>query len=141
MKKRLAELFMWGGLIIIAVATCVVFFWNVQPTDVIKPNNEPYPVRPSINDPTGVEIVTLDYCKLLNIQGTVQIRFVGKQSMVTTARTPEKQDKGCQKTDVPILLPAQLMHDTFYIEFNAIYKINPITTVTETSHSQSFTIR
>lgn len=141
MKKRLSEIFIWGGLVLLAVSALILFFWNVQPTDVVKPSNSSYPVRPGVVDPAGVEIVTLDYCKLQSVHGTVQIRFVGTKSMTTTARTPETSGKGCVKRDVPILLPSQLMHDTFHIEFNAIYQINPITSVSETSVSQSFVIR
>lgn len=141
MKDKLFKIGLYPALVLLAIMAVVVFYWNVQPTDVIKPNNAPYPVRPIKVDPGGVEVVTVDYCKLQSKNGSVQIRFVGKKSMTTTVRYPERQTKGCNKANIPILLPAQLVHDTFYIEFNSIYKINPITTVTEVSKSQDFTIR
>lgn len=140
MKKYIPFIF-YAPLVFIAVVALTFLYWNIQPTDVIKPNNSPYPVRPSATDPLGVEVVTINYCKLIGVNGTVGIRFVGNKSIVRSPDASERGGKGCQKRDIPILLPPQVADDIFYIEFESVYKINPITKVIEISRSQEFRVK
>lgn len=139
MRKYLPP-FIYAALVLIAVVMLVIFYWNVQPTDVLAIKNEPYPVRPSVVNPNGVVIVTVDYCKLQSVDGTLVIRFVGRKSVVRSPESPERAAADCQKRDLPLLLPPQLAQDTYHIEFLSTYHINPITTVDEVSRSQEFTV-
>lgn len=141
MMRKYLPLLLYIPLVLLAIVSLVIFYWNVQPVTVIDAKNTPYPVRPSVADPGGVEIVTADYCKLQSVDGTVVIRYVGRKSIVRSPDLPERAGKGCYKQDIPMLLPAQLANDTYYLEFNATYRLNPLTTVTETSRSQEFTVR
>lgn len=144
MKYRnfnLLPLLLYLPLILIALVAAIVFYWNVQPTDVLDIKNTPYPVRPDTVDPGSAVVVSANYCKLQAINGSLVVRFVGKKSIIRSPDTSERGPKGCQKLEFPILLPPQLAHDTYYIEFQSTYRINPITTVDEVSRSQEFTVR
>jgi hypothetical protein len=135
-------LFLIGYIVIsTSLLVGVVFlYWSGQNKSVLQTNNTPFPVHPNTNTPDMLEIMSVDYCKKSDAIGIVVAKMVGTKSIIRLPWPIESQKKQCLKTDVPILIPSYATDDTYHFEFAITYKINPITTRTETLTSQSFTV-
>lgn len=124
----------------VAVVTFIV--WSVQSPDVLTVNNNPLPVRPPQNTAGNVEYVHLNYCKKIDVEGTVALRMVGKKSVIRLPfSSRDRSPAQCLNTEIPIVIPTYAVDDTYYFEFDIEYRINPIKTQSVILKSQPFTIK
>lgn len=84
------------------------------------------PIRPQQVTPGGVVFMHLDYCKLKDRDGNVTATLVGQKFTVQLTWPNDTTKSGCLNTDVPIPLPIDANDDTYYIQFEVIYHVNPL---------------
>lgn len=131
------------GLLIATLGLGLILYWSLQNTKVLDIHNAPFPARTIREHPTpdGVVILSVDYCKTRNIDGEVRESFVSSSREVFVPVAPEKGPKGCQKTEVPVIIPVNLPPDTYKIKFHVTYNLNPLKkNVTQDFESTQFTV-
>lgn len=135
-KSKIINKIVIGALLVIAVSIGVMLKWFYQSEDVIKVNNEPFPVRTIIDHPTagGVVILTVNACKLQSATGDLRISFVSSSREAFLPLVEEDSPKGCFETEFPVLIPKDLPADEYRIKFRVVnYKLNPIKTAVDDS--------
>lgn len=117
-----------AALAILSVAVGVFLMWSFQSENVLKVNNEPFPTRTIREHPAadGVVVLTLDYCKLQEVTGTLQISFVGESSVFLLPEIEEGSEPGCRVFDYPVLMPQNIEPGEYKIVFHAKYDLNPL---------------
>jgi len=130
-ESKTVNIFKWmafGCLAVLLLCVSIFLYWLYQPTDVLEIHNAPFPtrsIRPNA-EPDGVIILTVDYCKKINAKGTLRMSFVSNSREIFLPIADEKQPPGCHNTQLPILLPKDIVPDTYRIKFHVIYNVNPI---------------
>lgn len=117
------------SLIVVAVAIGILLKWSFQSTEVLQVKNAPFPTRVvhQEDDKDNVVILTIDYCKVQAVTGTLRISYVSSSREVFLPISTERGPKGCTgKQDFPVLLPSDMAPDTYKIKFRAAYDINPL---------------
>jgi hypothetical protein len=132
------------GLAVIALTMGVFAYWAAETGDPLTITNAPFPVRTIRQEPTpdGVLILTVDYCKNSNVPGKVRTSFVSATREVFLPVGEEHLPKGCHKNvEVPVIIPKDLLPDTYKIKFRTTYNINPLKSeVVKEFESRSFTV-
>lgn len=141
LKGRYIKLATLGVIFMTAIilgAGGVLTYWAYQSKDVLKVNNEPFPVRK-----TGeVIVLNVDYCKNLKVKGDLRMSFLSATSESFLPIAKEDGPKGCRQVDFPILLPKDLPPDTYRVKFRVVYEINPIKKgVVSEFQSQEFSVQ
>jgi hypothetical protein len=132
-----------ASLVVIAIGVGVFLSWGFQSTDVLSVNKLPIPTRTIRDHPTagGVVILNIDYCKKMDVEGNLRISYVSSTREVFLPLTKERAPKGCQKTEVPVLIPKDLPPDTYEIKLRATYDVNPLKkNITDEFKSSSFVV-
>ncbi len=118
-----------AALVVVAIGLGIIFHWSFANDEVLVIKNSPFPAR-VVADPTGatggVVFLTADYCKDSSLEGKIRISYVSASREVFLPLAPEKLEKGCNKAEVPVVIPKDLAVDTYKIKFHAIYDINPL---------------
>jgi hypothetical protein len=125
-RSKLANTFIFGALIVIALAVGLFLKWVYQSPVVVKINNSPFPTRLITQGGDSAIVLTADYCKLQAVDGMTRTSFVSKSREIFLPASPERGPKICQKIDIPILIPRGLPADTYVIRFQSTYNLNPI---------------
>ncbi len=131
------------ALLIIAIGLGVIFRWSFEDTNVLVVKNSPFPVRTiraHLQD-NGVVILNADYCKNLDITGKLRMSFVSTSREVFLPLADERGPKGCNKVDIPVIIPKDLIPDTYKVKFHVIYDINPLKqNIASDFESKEFTV-
>lgn len=117
------------ALVVIALSLGVFLKWSFADTSVLEVRNSPFPARivPDTSGKTGgIVFLNADYCKNSSLEGTIRISYVSASREVFLPITPEKLPKGCDNSEVPVIVPKDLAADTYKIKFRVTYDINPI---------------
>lgn len=139
--KKWPSRLLYIGMTIATLGLGLYLYWLLIPIDILAIKNSPVPVRPPTNVPGGVEILTHDFCKLTNDEGTLRISFIGNNTETFLPITQEKSGKICgDKIDLPVILPGTLKPAKYHIHFRAIYHPNPVQTVVKEWDSQEFDV-
>lgn len=127
---------------LLAVAVGIFLYWTYQPDDVLEVRNAPVPIRTIREHPAadGVVILKVDYCKKVSATGRVRISFVSKSREVFLPVGEDKQPPVCMLTEYPVLIPHEILGDTYKIKFRITYQINPIKTHIEEFESKEFEV-
>lgn len=113
-------------LVIIALGLGVILRWSFQDENVLQVKNSPFPAQIIHSQDKQVIILTADYCKNSNLEGTLRTSFVSETREVFQPVTKERLQKGCNKVDVPVVVPIGIPPDTYKIKFRATYDVNPL---------------
>lgn len=143
-KIKLATYFIYVSLGMLAFAVGFFLYWSFQPNDVLEIKNSPFPAEIIAREPPqqGILILKVDYCKKIDITGTVRMSFVSKTKEIFLPATPERGPVTCRKTDLPILIPDGLTPDTYKVHFRTTYTINPLQDqVIEDFYSKEFQLK
>ncbi len=134
------------GLALVAVAASVAIFliWSFARTDVLVINNNPFPAR-LVKDGTGktggIVFLETDYCKNVDVVGKLRMSYVSETTEDLLPVTDEKLPVGCNKTNVPVVIPVKLIPGTYKIKFRVSYDVNPIRqSIVNEFESQPFTL-
>lgn len=127
-KLKLIVIIIGVMLAAIIAGTALILTWALQPDNVLTIKNSPFPTKVIRPTPTtnGVAILNVDYCKNLDVNGTVRISFVSPSREVFLPLSKERSDTGCKNIDVPVIIPKDLAPDTYRIKFHSIYNVNPL---------------
>lgn len=119
-----------------------VIYWSSQSTDILD-INAPITVVPPIASSETPVVLSLNYCKKIGATGSVRVSFVSQTAEIFQPVGSDSQPKGCHDLKAPILLPpATLVPPGRYkIKFHAVYKINPLKSVTKDFYTEEFTIQ
>ncbi len=133
-----------GALAVIAIAIGIIMKWSFQDTHVLDIRNNPFPAR-TVADPTGqtggIVFLRVDYCKNQAIDGTVRVSYISKSREVFLPVAKEQGPKGCENTELPVVIPLNLLKDDYKIKFHVTYDVNPLKqNVTEDFESQVVTV-
>jgi hypothetical protein len=86
-------------------------------------------------------ILKYDYCKNADITGRLRTSFVNDKSELFLPAVEERSPKTCANgTEVPYLVPPQVVAGTYKLHFTATYQLNPLKKVVIEWDSQSFEI-
>jgi hypothetical protein len=117
------------ALVLVAMALSVLLMWAVEDGDILAINNNPFPSR-VVPDPTGrtggIVFLTVDYCKKSNATGTIRMSYVNKSYEVFLPIAKEQIQKGCEKREMPVVVPRGLLEGQYKIKFHVAYDINPL---------------
>ena len=117
------------ALIVIALALAVFLKWSLADTTVLDVKNDPFPAR-VVEDPTGqtggIVFLKVDYCKTQNVDGKIRVSYISKSREVFLPIADEKLPKGCNNQQVPVVVPLNLLQDTYKIKFHVTYNVNPV---------------
>lgn len=116
------------SLAVIAVIIGIYLRWSFQSSEVIEVNNEPFPVRTlsEVSSPNGVVVLNIDYCKHQDINGELRISWVSSSREVLLPVITENLPVGCNQSELPVMIPSDLISDQYIIKFSVTYNINPI---------------
>ena len=117
-----------AALVVIAIGLGVIFKWAAANENVLEVRNEPFPVRTIREHPTagGVVLLNVDICKNTDIKGSVRTSFVSQTREVFLPLSEESIPKGCLQREIPVLLPKDLLPDTYKVKFRVTYDLNPL---------------
>lgn len=142
-KDKLFIRIAYTALILIAVSISIFAYWAAQPTDVLVVKNLPLPIESTKDNPTAGGIVILDakYCKNLNRKGSLRLSYVSDSREVFLPITQESSPVGCNEAQLPVVLPKDLVPDTYKIKFKVTYDVNPLKRgIVEQFESQSIKV-
>jgi len=114
-------------LFLVLVAFGYVIYLMVFPLEVFKPNIQPYKI---MNENKTVKIgdnviYQVDACKFMDISAISRRSFVNAIEI----NLPPKETsvvKGCNKTQMLVQVPNEIIPGTWHLEINIEYKINPL---------------
>lgn len=130
------------AIVATAVGVASLFlYWVLQSNTVLDVKNSPFPIRPPVVSQDDVIWVKANYCKNVDVTGTIMVRLIGKRSIIRLPYDNESQRAGCVDRELPIPIPAYATDDIYYIQFDVTYQINPIKTQNVTMRSQEFTVK
>lgn len=128
-STRIANWIIALALVVVAISIGVFLKWSFASEKILEIYNSPFPAR-VVNDPSGntggIVFLKSDYCKSSNMKGTLRISYVSQSREIFLPISPEQLPKGCDTRDVPILIPKDLVPDTYKIKFRSTYNINPL---------------
>lgn len=129
-KQRWGNRIIYTALILIALSVGVFLKWSFETENVLQINNEPFPVRTIREHPeaNGVVILKVDVCKNVDVEGDLRISFVSREREQFLPISKERSPKGCNVTEVPIIIPETLSPGIYKVRFRTVYNINPIKT-------------
>jgi hypothetical protein len=140
--RRFSNWALTAALIVIAGCIAVLLYWGLSSRDVLVIKNQPFPVR-TIREHAkadGVIILQVSFCKKIHVEGRVRLSFVSASREVFLPASNEDTPPGCLDTEVPVLVPKEIIPDTYHIHFRITYKVNPLKQVTEEFDSKSFQV-
>lgn len=126
--SRIINWFLVIALAIVAVGIGIILKWSFANENVLTIKNSPFPVRTVREHPeaNGVVILNVDYCKNIGVNGRIRTSFVSETREVFLPLADENIPKGCQTREIPVLIPKDLLPDTYKIKFRATYDVNPL---------------
>lgn len=127
-RNKLANWFIFGALIVIALSLGVILKWGLQSENILTVKNSPFPVRTIRQhaEQGGVVILSVDLCKNTNDVGRVRTSFISSSREVLLPVSEERLGKGCLAQEIPVVVPKDLPADTYKIKFTVTYDINPL---------------
>lgn len=127
-RQRIITRGFYVALVIIALGFGLFLYWLFQSEQVVTVNNEPFPVRTIREHPTagGVVILSIDYCKRFDSDGTLRISFLNSHREHFLPVIREQIEKGCRVEEFPILIPNDIQPGKYVVKFRAVYNINPL---------------
>lgn len=116
------------GMFIAAFAGVAVFaYWTLESRNVSEITNGPVPVRPGVINPEDVIIASPRICKYISKQASIERYIVSKSAKIQLPNYPSNLALGCHTYDIPIIIPSFVTDDTYHIEYNVSYTMNPVT--------------
>lgn len=141
---RRINLIILGALIIIALGLGVILNWAFAGEDILELKKDPIPARVLKDESAntaGVVFLDLDYCKKSPVEGQARTSFVSQTREIFLPIGPERSKPGCNKAELPVLIPKDLPPDTYKIRIRATYNVNPLKQgIVEEFNSEPFTI-
>ncbi len=117
------------ALVVVAIALGVFLKWSFESSAPLVVNNSPFPARVE-SDPTGKTggtiYLTVDFCKNTDKHGQVRWSYLSASREQFVPIVEEKFPKGCDKREIPVVIPTNLSQDTYIVKFRVTYDLNPI---------------
>lgn len=140
-KNRIAEYTVYAVIAVAIIILGTAIFWSIEDPRMLSVKNAKtsesiedgtvfsgIPVRPSETKPGGIIFMRLDYCKLHDTHGEVTARLVGQKFTNNLTWPDDHTRAGCVDIEIPIPLPTDADDDTYFVEFDVIYQVNPLKT-------------
>lgn len=128
-RSKLANWLVGIALVIAAIGIGIILRWSFASENILEVNNSPFPAR-VIPDPTGktggIIFLNADFCKNDDVVGEIRISYVSKSREVFLPISKEQSPAGCDKREVPAIIPLDLVKDEYRIKFRVTYDINPL---------------
>lgn len=138
-KRRIMSFIVYGVILISIVIGLISIWWTVEDPHMLDVHNATsstpeengtvfsgIPLRPGQVKPGELVFMHLDYCKLKNIDGHVIARLVGQKFTLRLTWPDDQTKTGCVNSEAPIPIPDIANDDTYYVEFEVLYHVNPI---------------
>lgn len=127
-RSRFFEKAAWLALIVAALGVGVFLRMSFQSSKVLKVNNSPFPTRAIHSDGGSQHVIVfkIDYCKQQDIHGKIRTSYVSATREVFLPLSDETMPKGCAVKEIPVLVPKDIVPDTYTVKFKVTYDLNPI---------------
>lgn len=151
MRHKLKSFILYGALLAIAFSVTVFLYWLYSPPkEALSISPRPIPVLTKVvkNDPScaiiGADrcvVLKLTRCKNIEAFGRISPTFISNTDRVPAPEIPDRGERRCD-TDiiVPFPVPRAAPPGKYHIHFRTVYKVNPITTITQDYDSEEFTV-
>ena len=117
----------------------IMTYWAILPVDVLKINKLPVPVTVPENIKSGrILMLKFDYCKYTGSKGLVERTLVSDRNVITLPSYEDTSPAGCNKADVPTVLPYTIIEQEYNIHYKITYQVNPLREVVEEFDSEKF---
>lgn len=113
----------------IAVALGIFFKWSFTNSNVLEVKNNPFPARvlkDESHQTGGVIFLKVNYCKNQDVTGELRMSYVSKSREIFIPISKEQFPIGCHTQELPVIIPLNLVQDSYKIKFRVIYNLNPI---------------
>ena len=134
------QIYAWGTIIISFGFLFLVGFWLLYPYKTVTFKNSPFPVDKKVYKVGDTLIYKAEYCKYSNINPTVTRYFNDGIVYMLSSNPAFIKPTGCSVANVQIKVPDTLLPDTYKIQINYSYKVNPIRTVDVQAETDRFEI-
>jgi hypothetical protein len=137
-KNRAIGYAVYAVLLSAAVVLAVNIYWTLEDPRVLEVKNAKnteeidngtvysgLPIHPEKLHPGGAVTMHLNYCKLKDSPGKVTARLVGEKFTPQLTWPDDTTKAGCVDQPVVIPIPVTSSDDTYYVEFEVLYKVNP----------------
>lgn len=131
-------------LIVIALGLGIFLKWSFANTDILTINNSPFPAR-VVADPSGktggIVFLKANYCKNVAVDGQLRLSYISASREVFLPVVKEQSPKGCDDKEIPVVIPLNLLKDSYKVKFHVTYDVNPLKTgITNDFESQPITV-
>ena len=113
------------AVLILSAILGIILYLAFWPTQVMKPNIQPYKISQSVIEAGQVIYFTADYCKFKPLPARVN-RSIIDTNIIFLAETVTNLDTGCKKANTFVLIPLNTPPGTYYIQSTLTYRLNPI---------------
>lgn len=139
-EKRFINSLMLLSLLIAFLTVGLALFWIIYPYN-------PLVVKSAVVDPNKVEtgdaiFLTIDYCKRAGVGERVNRYLQGNNKVIQLPPVDLEANtsRGCNKVEIPIRLPDDIIPDLYKLHYVVDYKVNPIRTETIEFYSEEFEV-
>jgi hypothetical protein len=152
-KRKTTEYTVYAILGAIIITLGIGIFWSVEDPTVLTVKGatvstakenitilSDIPIRPSVLKPGGIVFMRLDYCKHKNVNGVVTAKLIGEKFTALLTWPNDETRAGCVNLDLPIPIPDDFNDDTYYVEFETLYHVNPVKDRTVILRSDTFKV-
>ena len=125
-KAQMANWALRISLLLTALAIGTFLYWSFEGDNVLEVKNSPFPTEIIRDGGNGIVLLSVDYCKNLDVDGKLRVSFVGATREVFIPLTAERFLAGCESTSLPIVIPKGIEPGEYSIKFIATYNVNPL---------------
>ena len=137
MKKHLPAIFGYGTLILLGLVLALVAYWLLYPYNPID-NSEVIMADKTVQQ-GQLSSYKFDYCKNEEYPAKVRKDFV--DGIIFQMESPKSTlPTGCHSIVVPLPIPETLPPGMYKVRITAIYRVNPIRTITNIIETETFSV-
>lgn len=132
----------WIGIILAGLMMLILIYWMLYPYDVTEQNLDPLTIsNPNKTITAGNPVLyNVDFCKFRDVSGVAQIQLIDTVVLNYPPIT-YAGETGCFKRTVgSVVIPESTIDGSYYLQFNVVYQVNPIRTITERYNTERFKV-
>lgn len=128
-------------LAVIAISLAVILYWIYSPPKQVLEIEQPIKVVTKSARPGEYILLNSTFCKKIKSEGRMIRSLIGESTQLALPVTTESSPKGCQENLVfPMAVPELAPPGQYHFYFRVTYQINPLTSITQDIHTESFTV-
>jgi hypothetical protein len=138
-KERVLNCVAFFTILFTFIPLLTGIYWLTYPYEVLTINEHPLKVLSRQVQTDGIVMFELDYCKHMNIEGTISRRFIDGL-IYSVPNITVHNEPGCRKVIITEDIPNNLPPSEYVMDFHYTYQVNPLRKITVHAHTQKFTV-